>query len=125
MRDPSSGEPVIAELLIPGQKDAPPGLGGPSGGFLYLRPAPGVRLALDARGPAVETEEPTGDSFDPDQRSAPALLVLTGRGVAGGRGLGEVPAVDLAPTLARLLGLAPLEQAQGRPVERALSSDSR
>lgn len=125
MRDPSTGEPVIAELLMPGQKGTPPGIGGRSGGYLYLRPAPGVRLSPETTGPAVEAVGPTADAFDPDEESAPALLVLTGRGVAGGRNLGDVSAVSLAPTLARLLGLHPPGQAQGRPVERALSSNSR
>jgi hypothetical protein len=125
MRDPSTGEPVIGELLMPGDRGAPPGIGGPSGGYLYLRPAPGVRLSPETTGPAVEAVGPEADAFDPDEPSARALLVLTGRGVAGGRSLGDVSAADVAPTLARLLGLPAPEQAQGRPLQRALSSDSR
>jgi hypothetical protein len=74
----------------------------------------------------VEAIPARGDSFDPANPWAPALFVLTGRGVAGGRGLGEVPLIDVAPTLTRLLGLlAPPAQAQGQPIERALSSDTR
>ena len=40
-------------------------------------------------------------------------MVLTGRGVAGGRTLGEVAAIDLAPTFTTLLGLDPPAQADG------------
>jgi hypothetical protein len=123
MRDPSTGEPVIAELVEPGRRGAPPGVGGPSGGFLYLRPAAGVSLSPDTRGPVVEPIEARGDAFDPARPATSGLIVLTGRGVAGGRSLGEVAPVDVAPTLARLLGLAAPPQAQGKPLLRALATD--
>jgi hypothetical protein len=123
MRDPSTGEPVIAELVEPGRRGAPPGLGGPSGGFLYLRPASGVTLSPDARGGVVEHFEARGDAFDPARPEVSGLVVLTGRGVAGGRSLGTVAPVDVAPTLARLLGLAAPPQAQGKPLPRALATD--
>jgi hypothetical protein len=120
MTDPLTGEPVIAELLIPGTRGAPPEIGGPSGGFLYLRPAPGVVLSAETTGPVVETIEPRGDAFDPALPSAAGLLVLTGQGVAGGRRLGDVAPIDVAPTLAALLGLRPPAQAAGEPITRAL-----
>jgi len=119
--DPSTGEPVIAEFFQPGQRGAPPGIGGPPGGVLYLRPAPGVVLSPDTRGPVVETIETRGEAFDPDAPSAAGSLVLTGRGVAGGRSLGEVAMVDVAPTLARLLGLGAPRQAQGTLIPRVLN----
>jgi hypothetical protein len=125
MRHPSTGEAVIAELLMPGERGAPTGLGSPPGGFLYLRPAPGVSLSPATGGPAVAPIAPTADAFDPSDPAAAALFVLTGQGVAGGRSLGEIRAVDVAPTLARLLGLPAPRQAQGRALERALSSESR
>ncbi len=124
MRDPGTGEPVLAELLVAGDRGAPPGLGGPSGGFLYLRPAPGVVLSADTTGPAVEGVDPRGEAFDPALPSAAGLLVLTGRGVAGGRRLGDVAAVDVAPTLAALLGLPRPAQAAGEPITRALAQES-
>ncbi len=123
MRDPSTGEPVIAELLVPDDRGAPPGIGGPPGGFLYLRPAPGVVLSPDTRGPAVGPIEARGHAFDPDLASAPGILVLSGRGVAGGRSLGDVAIIDLAPTFARLLGLPPPAQVSGKLIERALTAD--
>jgi hypothetical protein len=123
MRDPATGEPVIAELVEPDRRGAPPGMGGPSGGFLYLRPASGVTLSPDVRGPVVEPLEPRGDAFDPAPPAVSGFIVLTGRGVAGGRSLGNVAPVDVAPTLARLLGLAAPPQAQGEPLPRALALD--
>ncbi len=119
--DPSTGEPVIAEILVPGKRGAPPGIGGPPGGVLYLRPAPGVVLSPETRGPVVETIETQGEAFDPAAPSAAGSLVLTGRGVAGGRSLGDVAMVDVAPTLARLLGLRAPRQAQGTPIPHVLT----
>jgi len=119
--DPSTGEPVIAEFLLPGKRGAPPGIGGPPGGVLYLRPAPGVVLSPHTRGPVVETIETRGDAFDPASPSAAGSLVLNGRGVAAGRSLGDVAMVDVAPTLARLLGLGAPRQAQGTPIPRVLT----
>jgi hypothetical protein len=124
MRDPSTGEKVIAELILPGDRGAPPGIGGPSGGFLYLRPAPGVVLSPETRGPAVGPVEARGDAFDPGLASATGVLVLDGHGVAGGRSLGEVRSIDVAPTLAWLLGISAPTQAQGKRIERALAPES-
>jgi len=123
MRDPSTGEKVIAELLVPDERGAPPGIGGPSGGFLYLRPAPGVVLSPETRGPAVGPVETRGDAFDPGLASATGVLVLDGHGVAGGRSLGEVRSIDVAPTLAWLLGIPAPKQAQGERIERALGTE--
>jgi hypothetical protein len=69
----------------------------------------------------VETIETRGDAFDPASPSAAGSLVLNGRGVAAGRSLGDVAMVDVAPTLARLLGLGAPRQAQGTPIPRVLT----
>jgi hypothetical protein len=121
LADQSAGDPPIAALFTPDERAAPPGVGGPSGGFLYLRPAPGVALSSEARGPLVETIETRGESFDPARSSAAGMIILAGSGVTGGRRLPDVAAVDVAPTLSRLLGLLPPPQAQGRPLSQALS----
>jgi hypothetical protein len=123
MSDPVTAEPVIAELVEPDRRGAPPGLGGPWGGFLYLRPAAGVTLSPETGGPAVEAIEVRGDAFDPGVPAVAALVVLAGRGVAGGRSLGEVAPIDVAPTLARLLGLAAPAQAEGKSIPRVLARD--
>jgi hypothetical protein len=125
MRDPVSGEVVLTELLEPGRRGRPVGVGGPSGGDLYLRPAAGVVLSPETRGLAVEPADPTADAFDPDRPSARGLLVLDGAGVAGGQSLGPVDAVDVAPTLAALLGLDPPAGTEGRPLAPALASPPR
>jgi hypothetical protein len=125
MRDPVSGDVVLAELLEPGRRGRPVGVGGSGGGDLYLRPAKGVVLSPETRGPAVERTGPTADAFDPDRPSARGILVLNGAGVAGGHSLGPVAAVDVAPTLAALLGLDAPAGAEGRPLAPALASPPR
>jgi hypothetical protein len=49
------------------------------------------------------------------------LVLLRGRGVAEGQALGDVPAADVAPTLAALQGLGPPAQARGHVLGDALS----
>jgi predicted AlkP superfamily pyrophosphatase or phosphodiesterase len=60
--------------------------------------------------------------FDPgaytDMR---AIFFALGRGVARGQSLGEVRTIDVAPTAAALLGIAPPEQSEGRDVLQAAS----
>ena len=47
-------------------------------------------------------------------------LIIAGPGVTAGRYPGRVSVVDLAPTLARLLGVSPLERVDGRVLSEAL-----
>jgi len=115
LSDPLSGRPLV-EVLVPRS-----GRRAPAGGELELRPAPGVALSAETRGPAVEPISPSADAFDPTPASARSLLLLAGAGVAPGERLGEVRATDVAPTLAALLGLGPPAQSEGRPLERALA----
>jgi arylsulfatase A-like enzyme len=42
--------------------------------------------------------------------------------VAAGRALGEVAAIDLAPTFTTLLGVGPPAQATGQPIAKALGN---
>ena len=60
-----------------------------------------------------------GHGYFPDDRSMHALTILSGRGIARGRALGHVRNVDVAPTLARLLGVA-LPSATGRVLTEVL-----
>jgi hypothetical protein len=80
-------------------------------------------LSPETAGPIVESVAPRGEAFDPSLKSAAGLVVLTGRGVARGRTLGEVAVVDLAPTFTTLLGVRPPAQAAGKPLPRALATN--
>lgn len=58
----------------------------------------------------------------PDQPDMLATLVISGYGVKPGTDLGKIQSLDVAPTMARLLGIK-LPTAQGEPLERALIQD--
>jgi hypothetical protein len=69
----------------------------------------------DVWGPASDAEH--GQPSDDDAHVA---LIIAGAGVRAGRYAGRVQVADLAPTLARLLGVAPLEKLDGRVLSEAL-----
>lgn len=57
----------------------------------------------------------------PDQPDMLGTLVISGYGIEAGRELGKVGAVDVAPTIARLLGLE-MPSAEGSPLGEAFES---
>ncbi len=61
-----------------------------------------------------------GRHGQPTDDDAHVPIVIAGAGVRAGRYDGRVSVVDLAPTLARLLGVQPLEPVQGRVLTEAL-----
>ena len=54
--------------------------------------------------------------YAPDQPEMGAIFYALGRGVPPGVELGEVRAIDLAATVARLLGIAPPRDSEGQPL---------
>ncbi|HEY6108557.1 MAG TPA: alkaline phosphatase family protein [Gemmatimonadales bacterium] len=58
----------------------------------------------------------------PSDRDAHVPLIISGKGVRAGTYGARVNTVDIAPTLARLLGLAPLSIPDGRVLGEALAS---
>ena len=58
----------------------------------------------------------------PDQPDMLATLVINGYGIKPGTKLGKVQSIDVAPTMARLLGVE-LPTAQGKPLMPALQDD--
>ncbi len=63
--------------------------------------------------------------FDPAQPDMGAIFYALGRGVPRGAELGEVRAIDVAPTIAALLGINPPEQSEGRALFRATQTASK
>jgi arylsulfatase A-like enzyme len=47
-------------------------------------------------------------------------FVIAGPGVAAGADLGLIQQIDIAPTLAALLGMDPLAHAEGKPLPGAM-----
>ena len=99
------------------------GIGGEAGGDVYLDLLPGYDF--DARVGASESilpREPFGTHvFNPQRPSMRTILVLNGPGVAAGRRLSEARTIDLAPTIAELLGIGAPRDAKGRVLGQALS----
>ena len=82
-----------------------------------------THLALDEKSPSTARRPRArvyhGHGYFPDHPSMRAMLVMSGAGIAKGRQLGQVKNVDIAPTLARLLGVS-LPTASGRVLTEAI-----
>ncbi len=88
-----------------------------------IPPDLGVELMVTLRPDDVWGREPLTDAEhgQPSDADAHVPLVLAGAGVRPGRYAGRVQLADLAPTLARLLGVAALEKLDGRVLAEALA----
>jgi hypothetical protein len=122
-RDPESGEALVLDVLDPGRDDRQPRIGGPTGGDLYLVAAPGYDAGgRIGDGRFVETVSPRGAHlFGPERPEMRSSFTVSGPGVASGRSLGLIRQVDVAPTLAALLGIGPPRDAEGLAVTGALA----
>jgi predicted AlkP superfamily phosphohydrolase/phosphomutase len=121
LRDPRSGRTVVEDVFTPGSRE---GTGGTHGGDVYLRLAPHVFPTGETTGEVFYEGPPRGEHIlAPDRDDMHASFVVAGPGVAAGADLGIVRQVDLAPTLAALLGLDPPAQSRGVVLERALVRD--
>ena len=67
------------------------------------------------RGPTT-----TAEHGQPSEDDAHVALIIAGAGVRPGRYSRRVQVADIAPTLARLLGVPPLETLDGRVLSEAL-----
>ena len=122
IQDPATGRPLgitVTDVRAPGHD---PKLGGPYAGDLFVEVGTkGVALSARATGDVVEAWRPEGTHFQkPAERALQGTFVVAGPGVAAGADLGVIEMVDIAPTLAALLGMDPLAHAVGKPIGRAL-----
>jgi predicted AlkP superfamily pyrophosphatase or phosphodiesterase len=99
------------------------GIGGDTGGDFYIDLLPGYDF--DARtgpGEIITPQAPYGThGANPVRPAMRTVMVLNGPGIAAGKRLEGVRLIDFAPTLAKLLSLAPPKDATGRVVWEALS----
>jgi predicted AlkP superfamily phosphohydrolase/phosphomutase len=119
--DPATGERVVLDLLDagPGRE---PGIGGPTGGDLYLSLRRGWDTDPETTGALTEPADPAGEHrTDPQRPEMHAAFAIAGPGVAPAVDLGEIRQIDIAPTLCALLGIDPPAQATGQVLERALA----
>ena len=99
------------------------GIGGESGGDIYIDLLPGYEFDPRLIAPELITRRaPRGmHGFNPLRSSMRTLMVLNGPGVQVGRRLSGIHIVDFAPTLAWLLGVPIPKDATGRVLYEAFS----
>lgn len=121
IRDPGTGESVVASILDPRDPGHEPGIGGPSGGDLYVALRPGYYSSAALRGDVVVKQQASGEHlYSPQLPALQAAFALAGPGVLAGADLGTIRQIDIAPTLAALLGIEPPAQSQGVVLRKAL-----
>jgi len=117
------GRQVVTGVEDAQSDEAAPGIGGESGGDLYLDLLPGYRL--DAKlnaGEVIGSQEPHGvHGFNPIRASMRTIMVLNGPGIKAGQRLRDARLVDFAPTLAKLLGIPAPIDAIGSDLQDALA----
>lgn len=117
-RDPESGTPLVRNVVDVDLDGEALGVGGEVAPDLFVDPAPGyfgsARTGQRAFvGPANRRGWGVHGPF-PTRRRLHAFFLAVGPGVPAGARLGIVRQVDAAPTVARLLGIAPPADAVGR-----------
>lgn len=126
-RDPATGKTVVTRLFRVDELGVL-GVGGPLAGDLYLDVAPGYypsrKLSESVVEPSSQPWGEGGHGFWPERRDMHAIFYLSGPGVRRGVTVAPIRHVDVAPTLARLLGIPAPPQATGRVVEEMLVEPS-
>ena len=89
--------------------------GGMPDALLMLEPAPGWRFVGGTRQVVIQVPGTGAHGQFPDQPALHSAFMLIGPGVAAGRNLGVIDMRQIAPTIARLLGVT-LPAAQLSPV---------
>jgi predicted AlkP superfamily pyrophosphatase or phosphodiesterase len=108
--DPANG---IASVLDHDQILAQ---GGNPGAALYVGFKPGYEMAADPAAPLVGPSMLKGmHGYFPDTPEMRSTFIIAGPGIQPKHALGEIDMRDIAPTLAKLLGVS-LPQAEGKPV---------
>lgn len=114
----SHGGSGIGKVL---EGDAIAARGGFTGATLVLEAADGFAFSPATIGDPVEDSVDKGTHGYLEERpEMRATLVMAGSGVRAGARLGVVSMTDVAPTVARLLGLA-LADVDGKPLDAALA----
>lgn len=118
--DPQTGQPVFARVATRGELAAL-GLDSPASGDIFIQAAAGWALA-DTRGAKNvfnKVEYYGQHGYDPTLEPLHAIFYAAGRGIRPGV-VEPVRLIDVAPTIARLLGFAPAATVDGRPIEEIL-----
>jgi predicted AlkP superfamily pyrophosphatase or phosphodiesterase len=115
-KEPGSG---IAEVY---EGEAIEKAGGWTGAFLVIEARPGYLFSENYDEPPVVPSTYRGHhGYSPERADMKTTFFLWGDGVLAGADLGDVDIVDVAPTLAKILGVG-LEGAEGKALEGALQA---
>jgi predicted AlkP superfamily phosphohydrolase/phosphomutase len=114
---------IVAAIIDADVEGEAKGIGGETGGDLYIELAPGYDF--DPRvgsGPLISAAEPYGThGANPQLASMRTLMVLNGPGIRAGAKLTNVRIIDFAPTLSWLLNLPKPKDATGRVLYEAFT----
>jgi predicted AlkP superfamily phosphohydrolase/phosphomutase len=120
IRDPMNGAAPIRAVFDPEVDGEALGLGGPAGGDLYFDPAPGYYTQGGFSGDDVVIDTvKMGQGVHgaaPWRRNLQAMLFVVGPDVPRGARLGVFQGIDIAPTVAALVGAPPPRQSIGRAI---------
>lgn len=127
VKTPGGDAPLVREMIVPTPEfSAEYGAGGPYGGDLYLDVQPGYYFNPEVTGTAVFTPRPPNASgchvFDARRPDMHAIFYAVGPDFKRGATIPAIRTIDVAPTIARLLGIQPPPQAKGRVVTEALDA---
>ena len=116
-RDPDTGTPLVRATFDTAEQGEALGVGGDAAPDLYPDPAPGYYASgrFGSRvivGPAVPRGM-GGHGAPPTRRRLQGIFYAAGPGVRAGARPGTVRQVDVAPTVAHLLGIGPPAQSVG------------
>jgi predicted AlkP superfamily phosphohydrolase/phosphomutase len=118
IRDPETRNPVVRAIFDPEIDGTALGIGGERGGDLYFDLQAGYYLLGGMTSEhEIVTGPPTGQGFHalaPWRRGLQGIFYAVGPGIPAGSRLGTIQAIDVAPTVARLLGIPAPAQSIGR-----------
>ena len=114
--DPRTGERIVRAVFRPSETVGL-GIDCETCGDLYFDLVPGYYPVSRVTSRIVDADEsPIGSGshgFFPFRRSMQAVFIIGGAGLAAGRSIGPIRQIDIAPTLARLLGVPTPRDARG------------
>lgn len=118
-RDPRDGRRIVTGVFRP--SDAREfGIDGPTCGDLYFELAPGYYPSDGFGRSIVEADaSPIGmgsHGFFPGRRTMQAICILGGPGLRAGGSVPAIRQIDIAPTLAWLMGIPPPKDARGHAI---------
>ena len=116
IRDPATGESLIARIYDSPEDAARFGYGGPNGADFCFDYRPGYAGIAATDPPLVRPRAlPGGEhGFDPTRADMQAILIGAGPRLPAGTKWSGVRSIDVAPLIADLLGIAPPRDARGR-----------